>query len=114
MLVVAKLRLEMFDAQGVLGSWDQALLMLGRHKKFGKSAARCVAVLEILSNKVFQDVSGKGTATAGGPQVGEGMGAQEDQFMGNAAPEMDFGGLDFDVSDFQAFNTDFWGMLDTA
>ena len=114
MLVVAKLRLEMFDAQGVLGSWDQALLVLGQHKKFGKSAARCVAVLEILSNKVFQDVSGKGTAAAGGPQVGEGMGAQGDQFMGNAAPEMDFGGLDFDVSDFQAFNTDFWGMLNTA
>lgn len=111
-LVVAKLRPELFDAQGVLRSWDQALLVLEAHEKFGPSARRCVAVLEILSDKVFR-VSGAAAAAASGQMASEVLEDQGDEYMDGIGEyaDVDLGGLDFDASDFNAFNAEMWSLL---
>lgn len=101
-LVVAKLRPELFDAQAVTRSWDKAMAVLSGHEKFGRSARRCVAVLEILSDKVFH--------IAGVQQGNEKAGSQGDEFM-DGIGDIDLEGLDFDAGDFNAFNADVWSLL---
>ena len=110
-LVVAKLRPELFDAQAVLRSWEQALRVLGAHEKFGRSARRCVAVLEILSDKVFHVAGGVAAGAAG--QVDQTAEAQADGYVDGAGEYTDLGiqGLDFDATNFNAFNADFWSLL---
>lgn len=112
-LVVAKLRPELFDAQAVTRSWDEALAVLSGHEKFGRSARRCVAVLEILSDKVLHI---GGSMAAGGQQVNDGPEAQADQYMDEVGeyPEINLEGLDFDASEFNVFNTDVWGLLNLS
>lgn len=50
-LVVAKLRRDIFPPADIQRAWDKAILLLEGHKRFGLSAHRCLAALDILSGK---------------------------------------------------------------
>lgn len=108
-LVVAKLRQDLFEAQGVLRSWDKAMAVLSGHEKFGRSAGKCVAALEILSDKVIR-IAGD---MAGCQQGNVKADVQGDQYMDGIGeyPDIDLEGLDFDAGDLNAFNADVWSLL---
>ena len=50
-LVVAKLRRDIFQAADIQRAWDKAIMLLEGHKRFGLSVHRCLAALDILGGK---------------------------------------------------------------
>lgn len=107
--MVARLRDDFFVEGEVRASWDIAMGVLSRHEKFGKSARRCVAVLNILSEKVFQETSGK----KGSEEKAERIDHAMDQFFDGIGeyPDVTLAGLNFDASDFTAFNVQARGLV---
>lgn len=85
--------------------------VLGKHERFGRSARRCVAVLNILSDKVFQETGGKEGSKGQGQ--GNGVNQAMDQFFDGVGeyPDLNLTGLNFDASDFTAFNVQAWGLV---
>jgi hypothetical protein len=57
-LITARLRPEVFPIADVAHSWAQAMSLLKADDKFGNSARRCHAALQILSTKMLQLVPG--------------------------------------------------------
>ncbi|KAK4096161.1 hypothetical protein N658DRAFT_519361 [Parathielavia hyrcaniae] len=53
-LIVARLRPELAGEGSLQRSWDEAVSVLRDHERFGQSARRCVAVLNILSGRIMQ------------------------------------------------------------
>lgn len=108
-LVVARLRADFFVEGEVRASWDVAMGVLSRHEKFGRSARRCIAVLNILSEKAFQETAGKG---GGEEKAGRIDHAMDQLFDGvGEYPDVTLAGLNFDASDFTAFNVQAWGLV---
>lgn len=107
---MARLRTDFFAEAEVRASWDVAMAVLGHHERFGRSARRCVAVLSILSEKVFQQTAGKGGGVGGkGERIYQAM----NQFFDGVGeyPDVTLAGLNFDASEFTAFDVQAWGLV---
>ncbi|KAL1893047.1 hypothetical protein Sste5346_006728 [Sporothrix stenoceras] len=71
-LVLAKLRPDLFPAADTQRSWDQAMHLLDGHKRFGLAAHRCVAALEILGGqRQGQRQEGQGQGQGQSAQTGQ-------------------------------------------
>ncbi|CAK7238453.1 hypothetical protein SEUCBS140593_010703 [Sporothrix eucalyptigena] len=81
-LVLAKLRPDLFPAADTQRAWDQAMRLLDGHKRFGLAAHRCVAALEILGG---QRQGGQPTAQQQNPQQSQ-QPPQQAQQMSHQPP----------------------------
>ncbi|KAK4118552.1 hypothetical protein N657DRAFT_583484 [Parathielavia appendiculata] len=125
-LIVARLRPELAGEDGLQRSWDEAVSVLRAHERFGESARRCVAVLNILSGRIMQShlqanarPSGEGPASEeresqpANPAFSFDPADSLQQFGDMAAlfPNLDLPDLTFGANDFSDLNMHAWELL---
>jgi hypothetical protein len=119
-LIVARLRPELAGDNSLHRSWDEAVSVLHAHERFGQSARRCVAVLNILSGRIMQNQQAARPSDAAQvpPTGGEAQAAFFDpgdalQQFGDwgAFPDLELPDLAFGASDFSDLNVHAWELL---
>jgi hypothetical protein len=118
-LIVARLRPELAGDNGLHRSWEEAVSVLRAHERFGQSARRCVAVLNILSGRIMQNQQ----AATEGPGPGEESQAANPAFfdpaeslqqfgdLGAFFPDLELPGLAFGANDLSDLNMHAWELL---
>ncbi len=124
-LIVARLRPELAGDNSLHCSWDEAVSVLHAHERFGQSARRCVAVLNILSGRIMQNqqATRRPSDVARVAPAGTGEEAQAADFFGpadalgqqfgdlGAFPDLELSDLAFGASDFSDLNLHAWELL---
>ncbi|SPO06315.1 related to C6 transcription factor [Cephalotrichum gorgonifer] len=110
-LVVAKLRPDIFD---VRKSWDQAMAILHNHEKFGPPARRCIAVLNILSDKIMQGGQSNGNGAPAGQELDQTVDEGNLDVDGFLTDDIDLDGFSFNADGLTWFNTHAWEVLTMA
>ncbi len=113
-LIVAKLRPDAFPMVEIKRSWDKAMSVLKAHEKFGQSARRCVAALDVLSSRISQH-AGQGTGAPPGQGIfdpTDSLRTISEQFGGFVEfPDLELTGLPFDANDLSDLNIHAWEVL---
>ncbi|KAK4235173.1 fungal-specific transcription factor domain-containing protein [Achaetomium macrosporum] len=122
-LIVARLRPELAGDNGLHRSWEEAVSVLRAHERFGQSARRCVAVLNILSGRIMQNQQAAARPSDEGPAPGENTQAAHPAFfdpadslqqfgdLGAFFPDLELPGLAFGASDLSDLNMHAWELL---
>lgn len=121
-LIVAKLRPDVFPLTEINKSLGEAMTVLEAHEKFGQSPRRCLAALNILSSQILQGVQGNGSQRPPGSTLADGM-----QSSSNTAqpvvqpfedftmfPDLNIPGLTFDANDLSFLNMHAWELLNES
>jgi hypothetical protein len=121
-LIVAKLRPDIFPSSDIKQSWNKAMSVLQAHEKFGQSARRCVAALNILSSKILHGTRANSPSENDGATVSEDtMKAttptqSSNQPMGEFVDfsDLDLPGFSFDATDLSYLNLHAWELLNES
>ncbi|KAI1385476.1 uncharacterized protein F4822DRAFT_445442, partial [Hypoxylon trugodes] len=107
-LLAARLRRERFTCSSISEPWNRAISILQSHERFGVSARRCVAALQILSSKVFHGPSD--TTVTTGDHVDNQTFSPDEAF--NINPQISLDGIGFDADSF-GFDIDNYQWLNS-
>ena len=121
-LIVAKLRPDVFPLGDINKSLNEAMTVLKTHEKFGPSPRRCLAALNILSSQILQGMTGSGTQRATGETVPEEAQAYLDATQMDAQPfedmtlfpDFNLPGMTLDASDLSFLNMHAWELLNES
>ncbi|KAH8660148.1 fungal-specific transcription factor domain-containing protein [Xylariales sp. PMI_506] len=119
-LIVAKLRPDVFPLEDVERAWGEAMSVLEAHERFGQSARRCGASLSILSARILHGTDA--TAFSGGvgmavdnEHAGFGIPVQSinQNMYGElgAYPDLNLETLAFDANDLSYLDLHAWELL---
>ncbi|KAI0886964.1 fungal-specific transcription factor domain-containing protein [Annulohypoxylon maeteangense] len=117
-LLAARLRRETFATSSISDPWNKAMSILRSHERFGISARRCGAALQILSSKVMNepnDVGSSGASTGARAFPNQTFSPNEAFDMHFHEPinptDFDINSFDFDVDNYQWLNSMPSGIL---
>ena len=118
-LIVAKLRPDVFPLADINKSLGEAMTVLEAHEQFGQSPRRCLAALNILSSQILQGVQGSGAQRVSGSTMADGLQPNADTTQPVPQPFEDFTmfpdlnlpGLTFDANDLSFLNMHAWELL---
>lgn len=118
-LVVAKLRPDVFVTSDVQQAWDEVMSLLERHKRFGLAAHRCLAALDILGG---QRARQNQHSPRSQPPINESYFVsmrpdsvqQHPQGVQSTYGEFDMSGLFFDAQDLSELNMHAWEILNQS
>ncbi|KAL2128285.1 hypothetical protein VTI74DRAFT_9386 [Chaetomium olivicolor] len=111
-LIVARLRPELAGDNSLHRSWDEAVSLLRAHERFGQSARRCVAVLNILLARIMQNQQATRPADVEEAQAAFDPADSLQQFGDlGAFPDLELPDLAFGASDLSDLNMHAWELL---
>ena len=121
-LIVAKLRPDVFPLGDINKSLGEAMSVLKTHEKFGPSPRRCLAALNILSSQILQGAPSSGAQRATGETVPEevqpDLGAAEIETQPfedmTLYPDFSLPGMTFDANDLSFLNMHAWELLNES